>query len=227
MSQTDIEGFLTILDDSPVGISMSRRRDGIVIYTNRRFTELLGVTRESCIGTSAKTHFVDEKQRRWVISQMKTHGRVDGIEAEIKCSDGMPRWINLTIRPAVLDGESVNLAWISNIDRPKATDAKAQRQTELFSTLRQCNRAIAQCTTEEELFRQICHAAVQFGAITMAWIGMIDNESHRVQLAASFGDDTGYLRDMDISMDADSPVGRGPTVLVSRFHECPRNCPLA
>ena len=40
---------------------------------------------------------------------------------------------------------------------------------------------------------------------------MVDTETRRVRPVASFGDDTEYLKDIEISMDADSPFGRGPT----------------
>ena len=41
--------------------------------------------------------------------------------------------------------------------------------------------------------------------------GMVDTATRRVLPVASFGDDTDYLKDIEISMDADSPFGRGPT----------------
>ena len=93
----------------------------------------------------------------------------------------------------------------------RQTHAKIQRHTQLYAALSQCNKAIVHCASEEELFLQICRAAVQFGGMKMAWIGLVDTETLMVRPAASFGDDTEYLRDLNISVDADSPFGRGPT----------------
>ena len=61
------------------------------------------------------------------------------------------------------------------------------------------------------MFLQICRAAVQYGGMKMAWVGLVDTGTLMVRPAASFGDDAEYLRDIDITVDADSPFGRGPT----------------
>ena len=71
MPQTEIKELLTILDESPVGVSISRRRDGVIVYANPRFIELVGMTPENFIGTSARTRFVNDEQRRSVIGQLK------------------------------------------------------------------------------------------------------------------------------------------------------------
>ncbi|MBK9608412.1 MAG: GAF domain-containing protein [Betaproteobacteria bacterium] len=57
---------------------------------------------------------------------------------------------------------------------------------------------------------------MQFGGMKMAWVGLIDTGTRMVRPAASFGDDTGYLKDIDVSADADNPFGGGPTGIAIR-----------
>lgn len=92
-----------------------------------------------------------------------------------------------------------------------ASKSKTERLSHLYSALSECNKAIVRCVGEEELFLQICRAAVQFGGMKVAWIGVVDNESQLVHPAASFGDDNGFVREVNISADANSPFGEGPT----------------
>jgi diguanylate cyclase (GGDEF)-like protein/PAS domain S-box-containing protein len=92
-----------------------------------------------------------------------------------------------------------------------AADAKILRISQLYVALSHCNKAIVQCDSEEELFMQVCRAAVQFGGMKMAWIGITDTETLMVWPAASFGEGIEYLQDIEISVDADSPFGHGPT----------------
>lgn len=92
-----------------------------------------------------------------------------------------------------------------------ASKSKTERLSHLYSALSECNKAIVRCVGEEELFLQICRAAVQFGGMKVAWIGIVDNESLLVRPAASFGDDNGFVREFNISVDASSPFGGGPT----------------
>ncbi|PIX04740.1 MAG: hypothetical protein COZ77_04945, partial [Gallionellales bacterium CG_4_8_14_3_um_filter_54_18] len=55
--------------------------------------------------------------------------------------------------------------------------AALQRLSKLYAVLSQCNQAIVRCQNESELFPQICRAAVTFGSMKMAWIGMSDPAS--------------------------------------------------
>ncbi|MFA6972278.1 MAG: EAL domain-containing protein [Gallionella sp.] len=94
--------------------------------------------------------------------------------------------------------------------RREAAD-KIQRLTQLYAALSQCNQAIVRCTSEAELFAQICREAVQYGGIKMAWIGLVDEASQAVLPVACYGEGVEYLQEKTISVDANSPFGRGPT----------------
>lgn len=97
-----------------------------------------------------------------------------------------------------------------DITERKLSEAKIQRLTQLYAALSQCNQAIVRCTNEAELLPQICRDAVNFGGMKMAWIGMLDETSKLVNPVASFGGATEYLNDIEISVDANKPTGRGP-----------------
>jgi len=118
----EITDFLAILDESPVGVSVSRRRDGIVVFANRRFSEITGIPREQCIGSAAKRHFADDWQRHEVVRQLKEFGEIKDADVEFRRADGSPFWSVLTIRPATLNGEDVNLAWIYDVSKRKQAE---------------------------------------------------------------------------------------------------------
>jgi len=65
--------------------------------------------------------------------------------------------------------------------------------------------------SEDELFQQVCHAAVQFGGMKMAWIGIIEVGSGKILPVSSYGDDTEYLKNLNYSVDVASPFGHGST----------------
>ncbi|MBE0612871.1 MAG: PAS domain S-box protein [Burkholderiales bacterium] len=101
---------------------------------------------------------------------------------------------------------------IRDITERKAAEARIQRLTNLYAALSECNQAIVRATGEEQLFHTICRVAVQFGGMKMAWIGLVDPDTRMVRCVASFGDCADeYLRGIEISVDADSPFGQGPT----------------
>jgi diguanylate cyclase (GGDEF)-like protein len=87
---------------------------------------------------------------------------------------------------------------------------RIQRISRLYSALSQCNQAIVRSHTEAELFERICRDVVNYGGMAMAWIGMIDKQHGRIDVAASHGGGTEYLDQLDVSLDPNTPQGRGP-----------------
>ncbi len=106
------------------------------------------------------------------------------------------------------DGNLLGL--IRDVTERKINEARIQRLTNLYAALSQCNQAIVRCTSEAELFPQICRDAVNFGGMKMAWIGMLDATTKQVKPVASFGAGLEYLDEHKISIDQNDPTGRGP-----------------
>ncbi|MTV36124.1 putative bifunctional diguanylate cyclase/phosphodiesterase [Duganella radicis] len=97
--------------------------------------------------------------------------------------------------------------------------ARAQRVGRLYSALSQCNQAIVRSHDETELFERICRDVVNYGGMQMAWIGLIDREHGRISVAASFGGGVEYLDELEVSLDVNTPAGRGPIGLSYRSGE--------
>ena len=100
-------------------------------------------------------------------------------------------------------------------ERTHAAESLA-RMTQLYAALSQTNQAIVRCTSEEELFSEICKVAVQFGGMKMAWIGIIETDTKMVKSVATCGYDKNLLDDIKISVDANSRFGKGPTGIAIR-----------
>ena len=72
---------------------------------------------------------------------------------------------------------------LANFAREEArqlAETRLSRLTQMYSALSECNQAIVRCSSEDELFPQICRFAVQYGGLKMAWVGRIDRETRCV-----------------------------------------------
>jgi diguanylate cyclase (GGDEF)-like protein/PAS domain S-box-containing protein len=160
-------------------------------------------------------HPDDRDQSGAIIQAAVASGGADDYSFDFRVvgPDGNLRWLwvrgQVTERDAQGRGLVVRGVLLDITDR-KVTEAKLQRMTRLYAALSQCNQSIVHCSSEQELFPQICRDAVQFGGLAMAWIGMIDADAERVQPVASFGTGVDYLESIEIRLSADSPTGRGP-----------------
>lgn len=93
----------------------------------------------------------------------------------------------------------------------QVAEARNHRQTQLYAALSQCNQAIVRSKNEAELLPKICHDAVTFGGMKMAWIGLLDDGSQLLTPVASYGTGTEFLDLLKISVNAKEKTGRGPS----------------
>lgn len=113
---------------------------------------------------------------------------------------------------SVLDWLSETQISLARIDaQRKEAEAKNQRLTKLYAALSKCNQAIVRCTSETELFTQVCRVVVNFGGMDMAWVGVLEEQSDYIKPVASFGSGVEYLKGLQIPVAANEPYGRGPT----------------
>jgi len=127
--------------------------------------------------------------------------------------DGGVIWVHAQaelIRDADKDAD-VLLGTMVDITMRKQAEEALQRMTRLYAALSQCNQAIVRCSSEAELFPQICRDAVEFGGMRMAWIGMVDEGRGVICPAANFGEGSDYLRSFEIPLNDDDPRSHGPT----------------
>ncbi|RBW48562.1 EAL domain-containing protein [Marinobacter sp. F3R11] len=83
--------------------------------------------------------------------------------------------------------------------RGESTHARIHRLTQIYRTLSEHNHAIIRISDEKELFPIVCKIAVEFGGVSMAWVGIADPESEQIVPIASYGANTDYLMSLRIS----------------------------
>ena len=151
------------------------------------------------------------------IQEAAQTGFSSGRQFELRLG-GVIHWFELSV--ARKSGEAGKLPSFVVLSRDitsrKLAELQVARLTRLYAALSQCNQAIVRCTTEAELFTQICRDAVNFGGMKMAWIGLMDETTNSVNPVAAFGEGIKYLEGLEISLDANSASGRGPTGIALR-----------
>jgi diguanylate cyclase (GGDEF)-like protein len=83
--------------------------------------------------------------------------------------------------------------------------AKVARLNRVYSVLSGINTTIVRVRERDELFAEACKIAVEHGKFEMAWIGLLDAASRKVQPAAIAGRDEGYLDQIVLTTDEDAP----------------------
>ena len=97
---------------------------------------------------------------------------------------------------------------VNDVTKRKQTEFELDRVNRLNIARSLINQAIVRTTDRNSLFEQVCRVLVEQGAFRVAWIGWHSNRTNRLMPAAHCGDQTGYLRTLQIYAD-DRPGGRG------------------
>ncbi len=176
-----------ILAESPIGVSVARRQDGVIVFANQTFSDLIGIPVAQLVGSQARDHYVDDAQRAAVVHLLKRQGRVDHAEVQFRRADGTPFWTLLTIRNTQFDGEEVNLAWIYDITERKADEDKLLLAAKVVET---ANEGI-----------MVTNAAVVIEAVNSAFTRITgyspdDAIGNNPQMLQSGRHDADFYRDM-------------------------------
>jgi PAS domain S-box-containing protein len=181
--------------------------DFVYIAVNQAFETLTGLS--DVIGRNVTAVIPGIRESNPELFEYYGRVAMSGLPEHLETHvEGLGIWFSIAIYSP---RKEYFVAVFENITKRKDDEAKVQRLTQLYAALSQCNEAIVRCTSEEELLPQICRDAVTFGGMSMAWIGMVDEDGNRVKPVAFYGMGTDYLDDIRITLDADEPFGQGPT----------------
>ncbi len=208
--------LLRVFYDMPfVGMAITSPESGRILQANPRMAEMLGHPGSTLTGKRwaellGHAEGADEDTAR----QELVEGRREQYRHEYTLvrPDGERAWIQFDIRATRNDnGEAEYLvATAEDVTESRQAHLALQRQKDLYDFLSQTNQAITRCHTAEELFDTVCQVAVEHGHLAFAWIGRIDPGTGAVEPVARFGDETGYIDKIEVSVNVDEPAGTGP-----------------
>ena len=156
---------------------------------------------------------------QWAVPRALRGESATNAEFTLKRKDSGETWIGSYNYAPIRDRNGMVVGSVvaaRDITERKAAEAKIKRLTQLYATLSQCNQAIVRSTSAEELFAQVCHDAVRYGGMKMAWIGMVNESDKQVRPVAAYGDITELLDGIHISVDGNEAAGRGPVGIAIR-----------
>ncbi|MCE5182111.1 MAG: EAL domain-containing protein [Betaproteobacteria bacterium] len=173
---------------------------------NPAFERLTGLRRDAVVGKRVR-EVMPGIEPVWI----ETYGRV-ALNGESARFQDYVADLGIYFDVMAFSPEKGRFATIfDNVTERRLAEQKIARLTSLYAALSQTNQAIVRIGERDALFREICRVAVESGGFKFAWIGLPNEENGKVRVEANYGDDQGYLADLEVTIDPNVPQGRGPT----------------
>ncbi len=191
--------YRTLFENAQVGMYRSKIDGSAMLDVNKKFGEILGLTREESLGKAGRILWADPEDRNKMMKLLKEQGGLlYNYEARLLAKNGEVRDVlaSIELRPekGSLDGTFVDIT-----DR-KLAEEQLRKLNRIYSFLSDINQAIVRSRVPEELFEKVCNIAVEQGGFGMAWIGLIDESSQKLQVIAQAGRTNGYHEQINISL---------------------------
>jgi diguanylate cyclase (GGDEF)-like protein/PAS domain S-box-containing protein len=186
---------------------------GVVFDANERAESLYGYSREEILGLDVRALRIPKERQRLEEDWRKAEASKEGsiFETVHLRKDGRAFPVEISLRTLDQDGVRLHVGVVRDISERREAETRIRRLTDLYAALSMCNEAIVRLHDRDELFREVCRIAVERGGFRFAWIGLPDPATGWVRVAASSGDDRGYLASLRVSTNAAIPEGQGPT----------------
>ncbi|MDQ7091034.1 MAG: EAL domain-containing protein [Methylococcales bacterium] len=98
----------------------------------------------------------------------------------------------------------------------ETTQQNLKRQMDLYSLLSASNQLIIRAKSQQKLFDDICQITVEKKQFSLAWIGLLNHQTSKIEVAAKSGSAENYLENIFISVNPEIPEGQGATAIAIR-----------
>ncbi len=124
--------YRTLLETAPFPVVITRLRDGILRYGNKRAEMQFGILREQGIGKPAKDFYLDTQERDRFLKRLLRETTIVDQELRLRAADGTPFWAQISATIIEFEGEPAIFSSINDISaRKQAEDEVRQLNTVL------------------------------------------------------------------------------------------------
>lgn len=212
------EKYRGLVENSPDGILIYVENK--IAYINDQGILMLGAkNKEELIGKPVLQYVHPDSlenivQRMKAISHDKNASEI--VEEKFITIDGVPFDVEIKAIPTLFEHKPAVQVIVHDITQRKKTAHELKKINRVYAFVSQINNLIIRTNNQEELFQEICNIAVNFGKFRMSWIGLLNNDNHKIITAAFAGHEKGYWTESNFKTILDIPEGRGPTGIALR-----------
>ncbi len=127
--------FRTIAETMPVLISVNRKEDGLMLFTNPAYDEAYGYDTGSLKGTVSRDLYVNPDDRKKILELFDKQGYVRDYNVEVKKKDGTAFWVSGSLLSIIYEGSPAILGASIDITVNKKDEQAIRESEERFRSV--------------------------------------------------------------------------------------------
>lgn len=192
--------------------------NGCVATWNAGSIRLIGYSADEIIGQSFARCYELEDQA-WglpqiILDRAAADGKIE-VEGWRVRKDGSRFWAHETV--AALRNDSGALTGFAKVTRDRTdhrqSEVRIRQLNRLYAVLSEISQAVARIHDLPTLFEFACRTVVTRGGFRLAWLGLRNPTTGKLELAAHAGDAAAFVADLERSLAADPVTIIGPTAM--------------
>lgn len=105
----------SILDASPIGVSISRYYDGKIVYVNSTLAQMWGGPAEDMLWSDSINYYHNQDDIQWVLDQLHQHRPVANYDMKMNRADGSTLWTQVNMIAIWIEDIRLILSWFNDI----------------------------------------------------------------------------------------------------------------
>ncbi len=197
--------YRNYIDNAPDGV-MVLDTNGQFLNVNQATSDIMGYAVEELMHSSIHDILAPESNEDG-ITHFKRIIEKGKATADLmhKHKDGSRFWLSVN---AVKLSETRILGFIKDITANKIAEEKIRNLNRVYALLSNINQTIVRTFDRDKLFNETCRIAIEDGEFYMAWIGLVNSKTNKVEVVVSCGNTGTYLNNINIDLN-DKKLGSG------------------
>ena len=182
------------------------------VLANNALCSLINIPKEKIIGSNDSEYFSEEQLKVFIEKDNEVFNTGKENINEEYLTDGTGNVRTIVTRKTLYTDTAGNkflVGVINDITERKLAEKQIERLNRVYTVLSNINKTIIRVRDKQFLFEEACRIAVENGGFIMAWMGMVNSETNKIDVVATSGITGEFINYINIDLNNEA-LNSGP-----------------